>query len=136
MNFKLPKLTVYSTIAIIGIIAVITGIVVAAAYQMNAGPAPGTSNPTPSPSPTASPTPIPQATMTLTLSPTTVTVGQSWTLTATVSDSTQGITVTFHEDSLTGPAVGAAVTNAAGVATLVLTPTLGSHVYYATATHP
>lgn len=74
-----------------------------------------------------------QATLALTLDKASVVQGESWTLTATVSDGTQGITINFLEGSTS---VGTAITGTGGIATLTLTPSVGSHTYTATGTHP
>jgi len=118
---------------IIGVVAaaLVAG-VVAAAYLMRS---PNTSDiivePTPSPSPTPSPAP---AELQLTPNKTTLTVGETLTLTATVSDGTSGLTVTFYNQN--DDPVGTATTNTDGVATLNLIPQIGTWQYYATATHP
>jgi len=114
MNSKLK------TVGLILVVALITvGVVYAVSYFMTSNPVTGTVTP--------------QATLSLALSPSTVTLGDSWTLTATVSDGTGGITVTFLEGAST---VGTANTDVSGVASITFAPTVGSHTYTATATHP
>ena len=76
---------------------------------------------------------IDQETIALTLTPSSIVLGDSWTLTATVSDGTSGITITFLDGAVSA---GTAVTDASGVATISLTPTIGSHTYTAQGTHP
>ena len=121
MNQKLIGYLVIGVVAA----ALVAG-VVAAAYLMRSQ---NTSDiivePTPSPAP---------AELQLTPNKTTLTVGETLTLTATVSDGTSGLTVTFynqHDDP-----VGTATTNTDGAATLNLVPQIGTWQYYATATHP
>jgi hypothetical protein len=101
-------------------VALLTVGIVYALYTMTSNPVTGTAND--------------QETLSLTLSPTTIVVGETWTLTATVSDGTVGLTVTFIEQGV--GSVGTADTNSLGVATLTLTPGVGSHTYTATAEHP
>lgn len=74
-----------------------------------------------------------QATLTLAIDKTAFVQGDSVLLTATVSDQTSGLTITFNEGA--NP-VGTATTNGQGIATLTLTPTVGSHTYSATGSHP
>jgi hypothetical protein len=75
----------------------------------------------------------PEATLSLALDKTAIVAGESWTLTATVSDGASGVTINFLEGS---SSVGSAVTGVGGVATLTLTPAVGSHTYTATGEHP
>lgn len=111
------KLLIVGFVAVSVILAAIA--VAYAVYVMNSPPVSGTVGA--------------QATLGLALNPTTIIQGEQWTLTATVSDATSGITVTFVEGATT---VGTAVTDVSGVATLTLTPSVGFHMYSATATHP
>jgi hypothetical protein len=113
------------------------GIVIAVGYVMTSNTTPPIvvdAAPTPTPSPTPSPTPAPTATMALTASTTTLTVGSNLVLTATVSDASPSIQVTFRDQ--VGDAVGYATTNSVGVATLTFQPPAGTWTYHATATHP
>jgi hypothetical protein len=63
-----------------------------------------------------------------------ITAGDSLTLSTTVSDHTQGITVTFFNQN--DVSVGTAVTGPTGTATLTIQPPVGTWSFYATATHP
>ena len=132
MEFKNPlkgKSRTVQILIVVGIIALLIGIAYGT-YTMISNPITGTVEPQPTPTPTPTPEP---AILTLTLTPETIYVGESWTLTATVSDGTAGIAVTFKED---GAPIDARITNSQGIATLTLTPTLGSHTYTAEAQHP
>ena len=119
------------------IIAVVTTLIVAgvalAAYTMTSPSSdPLTvTDPTPSPSPT--PPPVDATLSKVTLSVTTITVGESVTLSTTVSDATPDLTVTFFNNG--AGIVGTAITNATGIASLTITPPLGTWTYYATAQH-
>ena len=62
------------------------------------------------------------------LSPSTISEGDSWTLTATLTNGQSGVTITFKEGSVV---VGTAVTNGQGTAVLTLVPSVGDHVYVA-----
>lgn len=93
--------------------------------------------PTPTPTPTATATPTPQhATLSkVTVSSISITVGGELTLTTTVSDHTQGLTVTFYDN--TDEIVGTAQTNADGTASLtIIALEPGTFTFYATANHP
>jgi hypothetical protein len=76
----------------------------------------------------------PQATMSLSANATSVVSGVSAIeLTATISDNSPGITVTFLQD---GVSIGTANTDGAGTAKFVTGILTASHAYTATATHP
>jgi hypothetical protein len=112
--------------------------IAAAVYTMNSDPS-DTVIVSPTPTPTASPSPTPtqqpQATLSkVSVSTTMLTVGAQLTLSTTVSDGTPDLTVTFYDQENT--AVGSAVTDATGKATLTITPPVGSWSYHATAEHP
>jgi hypothetical protein len=76
----------------------------------------------------------PQATIALVSSATQVVGGTPITLTATLSDQANGVVVTFYDGGtqLT-PQVN---TSGGGIATLTLTPSVGTHDYTAQASHP
>ncbi len=63
----------------------------------------------------------------------TIVEGQTLTLTATISDQRNGVVVTFYQD---GVSCGQATSMGGGIATLTLTPSQGTHSYYAVASHP
>jgi hypothetical protein len=75
----------------------------------------------------------PQAQLTLVSSATQVVGGTPITLTATLNDFANGVTVNFYDG---GANVGTSTTGGGGIATLVLTPSVGVHNYHAIATHP
>ena len=119
------------------IIAVVVSLIVAgvalAAYTMtspSSNPLTVT-DPTPTPSPT--PEPIAATLSKIELSVPTITVGEEVTLSTTVSDSTPDITVTFFNNG--DGVVGTAITDTSGIASLTITPPLGTWTYYATAQH-
>jgi hypothetical protein len=76
-----------------------------------------------------------QATLSaVTVSSINIVVGDNLTLSTTVSDATTGLTVTFYNQN--SIAVGTAVTNSLGTASLTIQPPVGTWSFYATATHP
>lgn len=75
----------------------------------------------------------PQAQLTLATSATAITLGESITLTATLNDFANGVVVTFYDGTTN---VGQTNTTGGGIATLQLTPSIGTHNYKAIATHP
>jgi hypothetical protein len=110
--------------------------IAAAVYTMNSDPSDTVIvNPTPTASSSPTPTQQPQATLSkVSVSTTMLTVGAQLTLSTTVSDGTPDLTVTFYDQENT--AVGSAVTDSTGKATLTITPPVGSWSYHATAEHP
>lgn len=72
-------------------------------------------------------------TLTLTSSLSTAVSGQQITLTATISDQRNGVVVTFYDN---GVNVGQATSMGGGIATLTVTPAVGTHSYTATGLHP
>lgn len=109
---------------------------VAAIYFM-ASPAsdPVIVSPAPTPTPTSTATPQHATLSKVTVSSTTINVGGELTLTTTVSDHTQGITVTFYDN--TDNVLGTAQTNDVGTASLtIIALEPGTFTFYATANHP
>ena len=107
------------TVALILAVALITVGVAYAIYTMTTG--------------TVNVTVSPLATMSLVANNTNLTVGDGLLLTATVSDSSNGLTVTFYQNSIS---IGTSTTSG-GVATKTVTGlAAGSYSYYAEADHP
>lgn len=133
---QVPKKKALLVFVAVAVFAASLITVAVAAYTMTAPTSdPSTTNPTPSPSPTPSPTPVPQATMSkVTVTPSVAYIGETKQVTTTVSDLTPGITVTFYNND--DVAVGAAITNAQGTATITIQEPIGTWTYYATAVHP
>jgi hypothetical protein len=107
--------------AVIAIIAFASISAVVAIYVM-------TSNPT---SPV---TVVAAATIFLSPSTTTLSYGGTLILTATVSDASPSLLVTFYDQA--DDTVGTATTNSVGVAALSFQPPSGVWIYHASATHP
>lgn len=130
---KRNKVTVIFIIAAVLLFAAIS--VVVANYLIYSNQVTGNVNPTPSPSPT----PPPAATLTLEIdggTSSTIYVGDTFTLTATLSDSANGVTVTFYRGTIgSGVSIGQDTT-VAGVAEYTFSPAVGSYTYYAVADHP
>jgi hypothetical protein len=132
MNQK-TKTILFAAIIITALVTITT---VAALYTMRAPNSPDVViDPEATPTPTPTATLPPEAELSqVQPSVTSATVGDSITLSTTVSDHLAGITVTFYNQN--DVAVGAAVTNSAGIASISIMPPEGTWSFYATGTHP
>jgi hypothetical protein len=63
----------------------------------------------------------------------TIVSGQTYTLTATISDQRNGVVVTFYDGD---QSIGQASSMGGGLATLTIEPSMGNHNYHAVASHP
>jgi hypothetical protein len=101
------------------------GVVAAAGYSLRSPDSPQLTAVDPQPAATLS---------AVTLSTTSITVGEPVTLSTTISDGLNGLSIDFYNQN--GVKVGSATTNAAGTASLTINPTAGLWVYHANTFHP
>ena len=126
-----------TALKIVTITLLLTLLVGVAAIYFMASPASDPVTVSPAPTITPTPTQTPQhATLSkVTVSSTNINVGSELTLTTTVSDHIQGLTVTFYDN--TDEVLGTAQTNDVGIATLTIIALVpGTFTFYATANHP
>jgi Flp pilus assembly protein CpaB len=126
-----------TALKIVTITLLLTLLVGVAAIYFMASPASDPVTVSPAPTITPTPTQTPQhATLSkVTVSSTNINVGSELTLTTTVSDHIQGLTVTFYDN--TDEVLGTAQTNDVGIATLtIIALEPGTFTFYATANHP
>jgi Flp pilus assembly protein CpaB len=126
-----------TALKIVTITLLLTLLVGVAAIYFMASPASDPVTVSPAPTITPTPTQTPQhATLSkVTVSSTNINVGSELTLTTTVSDHIQGLTVTFYDN--TDEVLGTAQTNSEGTASLtIIALEPGTFTFYATANHP
>ena len=124
--------TIKAAIIVIAVASLLVGGVYAATLLTSPSSDPVTVNATPTPTP--SPTPIPVGLSKVTVNTQTLTVGEQLTISTTISNATPDLIVNFYNQN--NAAVGSAVTDALGTATLNLTPPIGTWTYYAQTSLP
>jgi hypothetical protein len=131
-NLANKLVTVAAIILVAVIVASISSVI--AKYLIQSNEVTGIVNPQPTPTPTPTP---PPATMALTIDPDTITAGESFLLTATLSDSANGLTVNFYQGSIeSGVLMGASTTSNGVAAYTVSGLSAGTYTFYAECDHP